>query len=391
MADDISFTISANDQASKVVETVQHKINNFGSDIAKMALGVAGPMALLQAGIGLVTEKWNEYKQAQKDSEQAQKDAFDTGASSVYDEVKAQESLGKELDKNLAIMLAIAKVKKEDAKNTQDLILQENALIEEYLKSEEARGVTTGGTSYLESSDFQNQFVRNIQNASRDEKLAAAKDWAEKKAQEFYATKYGPNSTPESRAAIDATKKRAEENAKKTEAANAPDKISAVNEKIRQAELNIANGGALTGQKLIDELKLKLRYAQDEYDTIQEGQASEIDTANARLKVEEAIIALRDEQTKQSKEQADLLAKQQKEAEALKKAEQDKNKLTVSSLREIGGSFGGGDVSTSFDRQIELAQKSVDFLEDIATNTAPKSDTGVSKPIGDTNFTDETD
>ena len=73
MADDLSFTISAQDQASRAVETVQKKIQSFGSDVAKLALGVAGPMALLQAGIGYVTNKWSEYKQAQTD-------AFEKGA-----------------------------------------------------------------------------------------------------------------------------------------------------------------------------------------------------------------------------------------------------------------------------------------------------------------------
>ena len=376
MADDVSFTISASDQASKVVETVQKKIQNFGSDIAKLALGVAGPMALLQAGIGFVSDKWSEYKAKQQEALDAQKKAAEDGANVVFQELKAQEALGKQLDKNLSVILAIAKIKKDKTTAQEDIRAQENAAIEAYKDTPEGKAM-----------EKRLRYQRISEEQKRQYFLTAALEYGAKKNEERYAPIYGANSTPESRAAFDAAKKASEENAKKTEAANAPDKIRAVNEKIRLAELNIANGGELTGQKLIDELKLKLRYAQDEYDTIQEGQASEIDTANARLKVEEAIIALRDEQTKQSKEQADLLAKQQKEAEALKKAQQDKNKLTVSSLREVGGSFGGGDVSTSFDRQIELAQKSVDFLEDIATNTAPKSDTGISKPIGDTNFT----
>lgn len=387
MADDLSFTISAEDQASRSIETVQKKIQGFGSDVAKLALGVVGPMALLQAGIGLVADKWNEYKQAQKDAEQAQKDAFEKGASYTLDEVKAQESLGQKLDKNLSIILAIAKVKKDDAKTTKEIFDQENALIEEYLKSTEAQGVTTGGNTYQESSDYQNQFIRNIQNASRDDKLTAAKAWAEKKAQEFYAKKYGPNSTPESRASQDAFEKESEEKAKKTAIANTPEKISAVNEKIKQAQKNLENGGALTGEKLIEELKQKVRYAQDEYDTIQEGQASEIDNANALLKLEEAKIALRDEQNKQTEEekknQAELAAQKAKD-EALYKSS---GKLTVSSLREIGGSFGGGDVSSSINTQIQLAQQTVNVLNTIAQNTTPKSDVGESKPIGNTNFT----
>jgi hypothetical protein len=386
MADDVSFTISANDQASKVVETVQKKIQNFGSDVAKLALGVAGPMALLQAGIGFVSDKWSEYKAKQQEALDAQKKAAEDGASSVYDEVKAQESLGKELDKNLAIMLAIAKVKKEDAKNTQDLILQENALIEEYLKSEEARGVTTGGNSYQESSDFQNQFVRNIQNASRDEKLAAAKAWAEKKAQEFYANKYGPNSTPESRAAIDEKKKIAEDISNQG-GKDAPD-LKKIKQQIEDTQTLLENGGTLTGEQLINDLKDKVRLAEEEYSIINQGQESELENAKALLELNKAKLALVAEQKKQETEETN---KKAKDAEALKNAYKDAPKLTVSSLREIGGSFGRGDVSSSTDRQIELAQKQIDVLTTIAQNTAPKSDVGVSKPIGDTNFTDETE
>jgi hypothetical protein len=379
MADDISFTISANDQASKVVETVQKKIQNFGSDVAKLALGVAGPMALLQAGIGFISDKWSEYKAKQQEALDAQKNAAEDGAKSVYDEVKAQESLGKELDKNLAIMLAIAKVKKEDAKNTQDLILQENALIEEYLKSEEARGVTTGGNSYQESSDFQNQFVRNIQNASRDEKLAAAKDWVEKKAQEFYATK-------ESRAAIDEKKKIAEDISNQS-GKDAPD-LKKIKQQIEDTQTLLENGGTLTGEQLINDLKDKVRLAEEEYAIINQGQESELENAKALLELNKAKLALVAEQKKQETEETN---KKAKDAEELKNAYKNVPKLTVSSLREIGGSFGSGDVSSSIDRQIELAQKQIDVLTTIAQNTAPKSDIGVSKPIGDTNFTDETD
>jgi hypothetical protein len=313
MADDLSFTISAQDQASKAVESVQKKIQSFGSDVAKLALGVVGPMALLQAGIGLITEKWNEYKQAQKDSEQAQKDAFDKGASGVYEQIKAQEGLGKELDKNLAIMLAIAKVKKEDAKNTEELILQENALIEQYLKSAEAQGVTTGGNTYQESSDYQNQFVREIANASRDEKLAAAKEWANKQALKYLAKTYGPDITAEQRARLE------EESNISTE------------DKKRRSNGSFSN--ELLGlfvKRFIEQSALP-------------------DQAKTKESVKEDL------------------------------------KLTVSSLREIGGSFGGGDVSTGIEKQITLAEKQLDTLTEIkdALNRGTSDPMVIDKPLGE--------
>jgi len=63
MSNSLEFSINARDNTSKVVDTVNKKINNFGSDLAKMALGVAGPMALVQAGIGAIGSAIEEYKQ----------------------------------------------------------------------------------------------------------------------------------------------------------------------------------------------------------------------------------------------------------------------------------------------------------------------------------------
>ena len=63
MSNSLEFSINAKDNTSKVVDTVNRKINNFGSDLAKMALGVAGPMALVQAGISAIGTAVEEYKQ----------------------------------------------------------------------------------------------------------------------------------------------------------------------------------------------------------------------------------------------------------------------------------------------------------------------------------------
>lgn len=63
MSNSLEFSINAKDNTSKVVDTVNKKINNFGNDLAKMALGVAGPMALVQAGISAIGNAIDEYKQ----------------------------------------------------------------------------------------------------------------------------------------------------------------------------------------------------------------------------------------------------------------------------------------------------------------------------------------
>jgi hypothetical protein len=63
MSNSLEFSINAKDNTSKVVDTVNKKINSFGTDLAKMALGVAGPMALVQAGISAIGNAIEEYKQ----------------------------------------------------------------------------------------------------------------------------------------------------------------------------------------------------------------------------------------------------------------------------------------------------------------------------------------
>lgn len=62
MANDLEFTISARDQASRAVQTVQKKLQNFGSDLAKMALGFAAPLALAQMAFSAIGDAIAEHK-----------------------------------------------------------------------------------------------------------------------------------------------------------------------------------------------------------------------------------------------------------------------------------------------------------------------------------------
>jgi hypothetical protein len=70
----LEFTISASDQASKVVTSVQNKIDNFGKDVGKSIAGMLGPMALVGFAVSKVTEYLAEM-------EKKAKEAFDFGAS----------------------------------------------------------------------------------------------------------------------------------------------------------------------------------------------------------------------------------------------------------------------------------------------------------------------
>jgi hypothetical protein len=371
MADDLSFTISAEDQASKAVETVQKKIQSFGSDIAKLALGVAGPMAALQAGIGYVSDKWTEYKKAQAD-------AFEAGAKPMYEELKAQEAIGEQLNKNLSILLAMDKIKQETAKTSEDVRTQENQAIESFKKTQAGQNFVSRYTRY--NPEMGNE----IYTATREQELVAANAEG---AKELAKKKIRDDEAAAKKAAEDKEKQRQKE----------LPQINKLNEEIKAQQKNIAMGGESTGQNLLLDLEDNLKKAQEAYDKIGESQDEQLKKATAQNELLKAQIALRNERNKQEqqaiKDQAELEAKKKKENEDLIKSlanvEKTSSKLTVSSLREIGGSFGGGDISSGIERQVEIAQKQVEVLTTIAQNTAPKSDVGVSKPIGDTNFTSE--
>jgi hypothetical protein len=260
---------------------VQKKIQSFGGDVAKLALGVVGPMALLQAGIGYVTQKWTEYKQAQQE-------AFDKGASGTYEEVKAQESLGVQLDKNLSVLLAMAKVKLENAKNAEDLVTQENAAIEAFKNTPEGKAFTKQNTRQV----FAGQGTIAV-GPTREEYLKAANELGATIRAALEANIQGPKITPEQRSRLEEENKFNEEDKK------------------RRAS------GAFQNEQIGNFIK---RFTEQ----------------SAMPKQ-----AKNKEETKQ-----DLV-------------------LTVSSLREIGGSFGGGDVSTGIEKQITLAEKQLDTLTEI--------------------------
>lgn len=68
MSNTVEFTINARDQASRAVETVQNKLKSFGSDLAKGVLSFAGPMALVQGAIGMIGTAIEEYKTKVKEA-----------------------------------------------------------------------------------------------------------------------------------------------------------------------------------------------------------------------------------------------------------------------------------------------------------------------------------
>lgn len=80
MSNDLSFTISAKDQASKAVETVQKKIQNLGTDLAKGFLSFAAPLTLVQTGISMIGDAIAAQKQKVADSIEAYSGITDKAA-----------------------------------------------------------------------------------------------------------------------------------------------------------------------------------------------------------------------------------------------------------------------------------------------------------------------
>lgn len=69
----LEFNLNCRDQASAVVASVQRKIADFGKDIGKTIVGMIGPMAAVQWGIGKISQYF-------EDMARKAKEAFDWGA-----------------------------------------------------------------------------------------------------------------------------------------------------------------------------------------------------------------------------------------------------------------------------------------------------------------------
>ena len=377
MEDDLSFTISAEDQASRAVETVQKKIQNFGSDVAKMALGVAGPMALIGVGFDFVKSKIDEYKQSLVEAK-----------NTILEMANASAAAGRALTPGQAY----AKSAEDNAKITKQ---QEASRMydKEAVKSEISSNRGNLVEEFLKTIQLTNEQRENYR-AMSDDKLAR-----DQKFFDFIFQKLQQQSEEENKmaqTAIRLEKEKAEAvkkaEAEKTAAIKAEEekrkkRISKVQE-IEDLKIQLANSGLeqLQGAELIKNLQNNVKISQKDFDKISEKVASgadgytQDDLNNAERDLVRAQVELANETKKQSVE-----AKKPSNVAA-----KETVKLTVSSLREIGGSFGGGDVNNVMDRQIELLQTQIDALNKIVSNTEPKSDVGISKPIGDTNFTSDT-
>ena len=115
----LEFNISAKDQASAAVETVNKKIKDFGKDVAKSFLSFAAPLTLMQTGIGLIGDKIEEYnKRIEAATENASKlkdEAADIGVS-----VEVWQRLKGAADESGIAISKVGKLYQEASKMIED-------------------------------------------------------------------------------------------------------------------------------------------------------------------------------------------------------------------------------------------------------------------------------
>ena len=164
----LEFTISASDQASKVVTTVQKKIDNFGKDVGRSIAGVLGPMALVGFAVSKVTDYLAEM-------EKKAKEAFDFGT--------GLEDAGAKLGVTAEQFQHITQAAKETGSSVNDLakaLVLANDLIE--------KG-KSGNQSSIEKLDALGISVKDLEKTKPEDVLAklagamaAAQDPTEKMA-----------------------------------------------------------------------------------------------------------------------------------------------------------------------------------------------------------------
>jgi hypothetical protein len=451
MANDMEFTISARDQASRAVETVQKKLQSFGSDLAKMALGFAAPLALAQAAFSAIGDAIEEHKkkvqEAIDNTAELSNKATDLGVSvEEYQKLSnAADAAGMSLDKvakaytevqkllagavgggsDTAKMLEVLGFAADDiakglvkpmdvieklgaamlgAKDDSTAFKIATAVLGETLAKDllpqlkAAMDLAAGfsedsGITQEEAELIRQKKIKEKQTKNREE-AALAK---EEVAKEFLKTdpgagdvanKFGRELTESGRRAL--TRGKINELAGNEEVQNEimrvlKERAAAEKERLRVANEAKANEIIAAAEALAAE-----KEAQDAADkAIEESMTqAEKDEKKAREDAEKARQKAKDdaekagEKTKDdAKKAAEDKAKKDKEdlGKALDAEEKAKategTKMTLSSLREIGGGLAGEAIvnSADMDRQLlDINQKMLIELEKLNVKTLPE-------------------
>jgi len=453
MADGLEFTISAKDQASKAVETVQNKIKNLGKDLAKGFLSFAAPLTLVQSAIGFVTDAIEAQKKKVQEAIEAYSGIGDKAADigvnadqflrlqqaadgsgiainkvgKLFKEVTgiieqatqkgsdqermlkalgfSAEQIASGLLKPTQVIEAMAKTLGSATSNTEQLslataMLGKDAadLIPVLLKAQQ---VISG---YGEDPGITPEEVQLLEDKKKKEKQKANQEAAAIAKQEA-AKAFFSSDDPGAAAIMERARVRLDTLVKGVSGGasgvSSIDAETAAGDKIAQQEMldlikkrneEKKRGAAIAGQASADELhNLEMAKLNTEAVKIAEAQMAEADAANNK----DDADALK----KRRKDLGELLDAQQKDQDAAAKdaakSAEKGNKLTVSSLREIGGAMAGefmpGTAAPVIDYQKEsltVEQKILSELEKINNifNELPRPGVDFTKDPKQTTF-----
>jgi len=450
MANDMEFTISARDQASKAVETVKKKLQSFGSDVAKMALGFAAPLALAQAAFSAIGDAIEEHKkkvqEAIDNTAELSNKATDLGVSvEEYQKLSnAADKAGMSLDKvakaytevqkllagavgggnDTAKMLEVLGFAADDiakglvkpmdvieklgaamlgAKDDTTAMKIATAVLGETLAKDllpqlkAAQDLAAGfgedsGLTAEEADVIKQKKIRDKQKANKEE-LKIAREEATR---EFFRSDkdagkvalqlgWQREGTSEG-AARENAQMRADSAIAGSEEAQAAvmkfikERAAAEKERLRIANEAKANEILAAAEKAKAEEAAKK--AKEETDKEKDKKKTDAEKAadKAKADADKAAQKAKDDQKKakedkEKKDKDDLGKALDDDAKAKADAEKDAGKMTLSSLREIGGGLAGEAVVTSLDleRQVlDINQKMLIELQKMNVKTLPE-------------------
>jgi hypothetical protein len=436
----LEFNISAKDQASAAVETVNKKIKDFGKDVAKSFLSFAAPLTLLQTGIGFITDKMDEYnKRMEAATENASKlkdEAADLGVSvDVWQRLKgaADESgiavgkVGKLYTEAVKLIEAgkdplsdAAKVLRDALGFAAEDVARGN--IDAIAVIERMGTAISGATGEADAM----QMATALLGETLAKELLPALREAAKLKQGFVDTE---GLTEEEAAVLRAAK--AEERRKKArEEFN--DAKKAVTQRFLETDpegrailgefAGASFGGASAGeaasdeatQKRVSEILKKRAEDQKAADLANNTAAAQrVRDAAAAAKIEKDKKEAADKEAKEKpKQDAKAAADKEKEDKAAKdKADKDKKalgdaldakakldeenaagtgKLTASSLRDIGGGLAGEAMVNALDiqqKQLDISQSILIELQKLNIKTLPEAPASIDFTKGGINQT----
>ena len=456
MANDMEFTISAKDQASKAVETVQKKLKSFGSDLAKMALGFAAPLALAQAAFSAIGDAIEAHKKKVEDAinntaelsekatdlglsvEQYQKlsNAADAAGMSIDKVAKAYTEIQKLLagatgeGNSTAKMLEVLGFAADDiakglvkpmdvieklgaamlgAKDDTTAMKIATAVLGETLAKDllpqlkAAQDLAAGfgedsGLTAEEAEVIKQKKIRDKQKANKEElkvareeatreffrsdkdagKVALQLGWVREGTSEGVAKENAQGRADSSIAGSEEAQAAVMKFLKERAAAE-KERLRIANE-AKAAEI-LAAAEALKAEEEAQALADKaIEDAMSESEKAEKKAREDADKAAGKKKEDDEKAAKKAKEDKEKKDKDDLGKALDDEAKAKADAEKDAGKMTLSSLREIGGGLAGESVVTSLDLErqvldinqkmlIELQKLNVKSLPEVPTST----------------------